>query len=140
MSDWVNNVKQGWGAGGVIGAFDSVTGNILGDFLGIGQSSARYQNQLNRDFQERMSNTQWQRGVEDMKKAGVNPLVVAGGMSSAVPLGSSGAGGQSASALGNVIATSAKLLSDLSSVNNVNTNLYQRNLKNLIVTSAKSIK
>lgn len=59
------------------------------------------QAQLNRDFEENMSNTAYQRGVVDMQAAGLNPaLMIGNGSAASTPSGSNAQGSASVNAQG----------------------------------------
>ena len=61
--------------------FDTALQGILGlgvNYMGAKQEQrwAKQASRVQMDFQERMSNTAYQRAMSDMKKAGINPIMV----------------------------------------------------------------
>lgn len=73
--------------------FGGALGSAIGGWFGYrGQKAANETNiQLGREqmaFQERMSNTSYQRGVKDMQEAGLNPMLAYSQGGASAPLGS----------------------------------------------------
>lgn len=80
------------------GLFKALTNRITAEHLTGAEREANdfnaAQAQLDRDFQERMSNTQYQRGVADMRAAGVNPALAMSNGGASAPAGVSASSAQ----------------------------------------------
>lgn len=119
-------------------------GGLASGFLG--QSSARQQQAFNsreaqkqRDFEERMSNTQYQRAMADMRTAGLNPMLAFEQGGAGTPGGAAASG--SAPDMGSVVSSAlsaSKLMADLKVASAQADALTQRGLRDKTEGNVKS--
>lgn len=64
------------------------------------------QARIDREFQERMSNTAYQRAVKDLLAAGLNPILAAGNMGASTPVGAMASSGLATANMAQTFATS----------------------------------
>lgn len=100
--------------------------------------------QKQRDFEERLANTSYQRAVDDMKKAGINPILLYANHSSSTPQGSAAYNTASASSFRHsgkgVSADTDEFISLISSIASIGAGLYQAGLSSKTALSVAAMR
>lgn len=98
--------------------FTSWVGHMWNNLTGVTENNAysAKQAQIQRDWEENMSNTSHQRELADLEASGLNPILSSSGNGASTPSGSSassvGSSGSPLSAIASLISSSSRLMSE----------------------------
>lgn len=103
--------------GGVAAAVGSIAGGLIGSKGQKDANSASAQSvQAQMDFQERMSNTGYQRAVKDLAKAGLNPMLAYSQGPASTPSGASYTAQNEQAPLANAVSNSAAKVATIQNI------------------------
>lgn len=111
------------------------------DIWGQAEANRQNRNQAkdNRNFQERMSNTSWQRGMADMRAAGINPMLAINSGGASSPSGSTANMQSTTSGTANSALSSRRLAADLDNLRATNLKIQSDvRLNDALTNSAKA--
>ena len=141
MNEYISNAKSGIQTPNYSQRFFE----NIGDMLGYGTTAKQMQfnadqAQLQRDWEEYMSNTSYQRAVKDMQEAGLNPALALGQGGASTPTATSAHSNGTRATFANNLNSASNLIKTISGIAKNDNDKKNDNLTHIVSTALKVAK